>query len=70
MEAFKEEMDRVIREIRDSEKMDGVKRIWLPGEIEFYRVKERLEKGIPIAPAVLDELHKVAAELQLPDRLE
>lgn len=70
VEAFKGEMDRVIREIRDSEKMDGVKRIWLPGEIEFYRVKERLERGVPIAPAVLEELRKLATELQLPDRLE
>jgi L-2-hydroxycarboxylate dehydrogenase (NAD+) len=68
--AFKQEMDRVIREIRNSEKMEGANRIWLPGEIEFYRVRERLEKGIPIAPAVFEELHALATELQLPDRLE
>lgn len=70
VDAFKQEMDRVIREIRNSEKMEGMNRIWLPGEIEFYRVRERLEKGIPIAPAVFEELHALAMELQLSDRLE
>ena len=70
VDTFKREMDRVIREIRESERMEGVDRIWLPGEIEYYRVKERLEKGIPIAPAVLEELQRLAAELKLSDRLE
>src|SRR5512137_1870672 len=70
VDTFKKEMDRVIREIRDSEKMDGVNRIWLPGEMEFCRIRERREKGIPIAAAVHDELHKLATELQIPDRLE
>jgi len=60
----------VIREIRESQRMEGVDRIWLPGEIEYYRTRERLEKGIPIAPAVLDELRKVAGGLNLSDRLE
>jgi len=70
VDTFKREMDRVIREIRESERMEGVDRIWLPGEIEYSRVKERLEKGIPIAPAVLEELQKLAAELKLSDRLD
>jgi len=69
-DTFKKEMDFVIREIRESKRMEGVDRIWLPGEIEYYRTRERLEKGIPIAPAVLDELRKVAGGLNLSDRLE
>jgi L-2-hydroxycarboxylate dehydrogenase (NAD+) len=70
VDAFKREMDRVIREIRESERMENVERIWLPGEMEYYRIRERLEKGIPIAPAVVANLSKLAAELNLPDRLE
>jgi LDH2 family malate/lactate/ureidoglycolate dehydrogenase len=70
VDTFKREMDRVIREIRESERMEGVDRIWLPGEIEYYRMKERLEKGIPIAPAVLEELQRLAAGLKLSDRLD
>jgi LDH2 family malate/lactate/ureidoglycolate dehydrogenase len=70
VDAFKQEMDRVIREIRESERMENVDRIWLPGEMEHHRIRERLERGIPLAPAVVDQLRQLAVELQLPDRLE
>jgi L-2-hydroxycarboxylate dehydrogenase (NAD+) len=69
-DAFKKEMDRVIREIRESERMEGVERIWLPGEMEHLKVQERTANGIPVAPAVVDELRKLAGELNLSDRLE
>lgn len=69
-DAFKGEMDRVIREIRDSERMEGVERIWLPGEMEFYKVRERMERGIPLGPAIIAQLRQLAKELQTTDRLE
>ena len=67
---FKRDMDRGIREIRNSERMEGVDRIWLPGEMAFCRVQEHQKKGIPIAPAVVQDLRKLAAELSLTDRLD
>ena len=67
---FKREMDRSIREIRNSEQMEGVDRIWLPGEIEFYKIRERRKHGIPLAPAVVQQLHELATELHLRDRLD
>jgi LDH2 family malate/lactate/ureidoglycolate dehydrogenase len=70
VESFKQEMDRVIREIRESRRMEGVDRIWLPGEIEHCRILERRERGIPLAPIVVANLRGLAAELNLPDRLE
>ena len=70
VESFKQEMDRVIREIRESQRMEGVDRIWLPGEIEYYLIQERLEKGIPLAPVVVSNLRQLAIELNLADRLE
>jgi LDH2 family malate/lactate/ureidoglycolate dehydrogenase len=70
VETFKREMDRVIREIRESNRMEGVDRIWLPGEMEFCRMRERMEKGIPIAPPVEAQLRELAAELNLSDCLE
>jgi L-2-hydroxycarboxylate dehydrogenase (NAD+) len=69
-DTFKKEMDIVIREIRQSERMEGVDRIWLPGEIEYYRIRERLVEGIPIATAVVDELRILAGALNLSDRLD
>ena len=70
VQEFKQEMDRVIREIRNSERMEGVDRIWLPGEMEYHCRRERSKKGIPLAPEVVAMLQKLAAELDLPDRLE
>lgn len=67
---FKREMDRSIREIRNSERMEGVDRIWLPGEMEFHKIRERRKHGIPIAPAVVEQLRLLATEMDLPDRLD
>jgi len=69
-EVFKRETDRVIREIRESRRMENVDRIWLPGEMEHYRIRERLEKGIPLPPIVVENLGKLAGELNLSDSLE
>ena len=70
VDTFKREMDRSIREIRESQRMEGVDRIWLPGEIEHNRIRQRLEHGVPIAPAVVAQLKHLAVELNLEDRLE
>jgi LDH2 family malate/lactate/ureidoglycolate dehydrogenase len=70
VDAFKQEMDRVIREIRGSQRMDGVDRIWLPGEMEHHTIRERQADGIPIAPAVVDQLKQLAVDLNLADRLD
>lgn len=70
VDAFKREMDRVIREIRNSQRMEAVDRIWLPGEMEHYKAIERQKHGIPIAAAVVQQLRQIAMELRLPDRLD
>jgi len=69
VETFKKEMDHAIREIRESERMENVDRIWLPGEMEHERIRERKEKGIPLATVVVANLNHLAAELNLQDRL-
>ncbi len=70
VEEFKREMDRVIREIRGSQRIEGVDRIWLPGEMEYELVRERRAHGIPLAPIVVANLRQLAGELNLQDRLE
>jgi LDH2 family malate/lactate/ureidoglycolate dehydrogenase len=50
--------------------MDNVDRIWMPGEMEHQRILERKEKGIPLAPVVIANLNRLAAELNLTNRLE
>jgi len=63
-------MDRVIREIRESKRIEGIDRIWLPGEMEYELIRKRRANGIPLAPVVVANLSKLAAELNLSDRLE
>jgi len=70
VDEFKREMDRVIREIRSSERMEGVDRIWLPGEMEYERVRERRKNGVPVAASTVQQLRQLAAELNLTDRLD
>ena len=70
VDEFKREMDRVIRELRNSERMEGVDRIWLPGEVEYERIRERRKNGIPIAASTVQQLRRLADELELSDRLE
>jgi LDH2 family malate/lactate/ureidoglycolate dehydrogenase len=67
---FKAEMDRVIREIRESERMEGLERIWLPGEMEYERLRERRKTGVPVAQSTIQQLRMLAADLNLPDRLD
>ncbi len=70
VDEFKYEMDRVIRELRNSERMEGVDRIWLPGEMEYERVRQRQQHGIPVAASTIQQLRLLAAELKLSDRLD
>ena len=63
VQEFKREVDANIREIRSSERADGVDRIWLPGEQSWHRIQERTTNGIPLNPGLLKSLNDVAAGL-------
>jgi LDH2 family malate/lactate/ureidoglycolate dehydrogenase len=56
-------MDQAIREIKTSEKADGVKRIYIPGEIELETKADRLKNGIPIPDAVVKDFAALGKEL-------
>jgi L-2-hydroxycarboxylate dehydrogenase (NAD+) len=60
---FKHAVDRLVRDIRSSERLPGVERIWLPGEQSDARRDEYTTAGIPIAPAILSELDQLAGQL-------
>lgn len=40
------------------------------GRCEYHTIRERLKSGIPLSPAVVDELKQLAGALNLSDRLE
>jgi len=63
---FTEAVDRAIQEIRASERADGVRRIYIPGEIEFEKRAERLARGIPIPEPVVRDFIALGRELNVP----
>ena len=60
---FKERMDSVIQEMRNSERIEGVDRIWLPGEQSHQKRIDYARDGIPIPDALAKQLHGLAVEL-------
>ncbi len=62
-QAFKASVDRLVRDIRGSQKLPGVERIWLPGEQSHEKRSRYRETGIPLASGLMNDLHNLAAEL-------
>jgi LDH2 family malate/lactate/ureidoglycolate dehydrogenase len=67
---FKARVDQLVRELRGSERMPGVDRIWLPGEQSEAKRTTYERDGIPIAPALLTQLNTVSAQLKVPSLSE
>jgi LDH2 family malate/lactate/ureidoglycolate dehydrogenase len=64
--AFKADLDRELRSVKDSPKSPGYDRIYVAGELEFERTRERRARGIPLDDRVRDELRALAGELSIP----
>lgn len=63
VDAFKQRVDTIARDLRASERMAGVDRIWLPGEQSELRRRQYAESGIPLAPNLWPQLDALATEL-------
>ena len=63
---FKQQVDVLIRDIRASERIPGVERIWLPGEQSHARRADYLRNGIPIPGALVQTLDRLSAQLNVP----
>jgi LDH2 family malate/lactate/ureidoglycolate dehydrogenase len=59
--AYLDRMDKGIADIRGAKKATGVDRIYLPGEREYLSLVQHREHGIPIGPALTEELRAIAA---------
>jgi len=60
---FKREVDRLIRDLRSSERMPGVERIWMPGEQSHEKRVRQAKEGITLAPQLVKTLNTLASEL-------
>jgi len=64
-DAFKRSVDRLVRDIRDSQRLPGVERIWLPGEQSHAKLLDRRAHGVPMPKALRDSLDTVARDLNV-----
>ena len=62
---FKAEIDRQIRMTRQATPRSGFDRVTLPGEIEWELTQERLANGIPLHKQPVQEIEKLADELDV-----
>jgi LDH2 family malate/lactate/ureidoglycolate dehydrogenase len=62
---FKRAVDQVIRDIRNSRRLPGVERIWLPGEQSHAKLLDRRAHGVPIPKSLRESLDTVARDLAI-----
>ncbi len=60
---FKQRVDALVRDLRNSERMPGVDRIWMPGEQSHAKRIANARDGIQLGAALHKTLNSVAAEL-------
>lgn len=60
---FKKRMDEMIRNVKRSEPLEGVDRVYLPGERGFLTREDRLKNGIPLHAKLAIDLKRLAARL-------
>jgi LDH2 family malate/lactate/ureidoglycolate dehydrogenase len=63
LDDFKQRMDVLYQRVVGSEKMEGVDRIYFPGEIEQLTEERRRKEGIPFVQAEIDALNAEAERL-------
>jgi L-2-hydroxycarboxylate dehydrogenase (NAD+) len=60
---FKRSVDAMIRTVRESPRLPGVERIWLPGEQSHTKRLDRATNGIPVPPPLRKSLDELAKDL-------
>src|SRR3954468_23690811 len=65
LEDYKAEVDRHVRELKESKRLPGVDEIRMPGERRLACREDRWRNGVPLAPALVAQLDKLAADLSI-----
>jgi LDH2 family malate/lactate/ureidoglycolate dehydrogenase len=69
LDAYLDRMGKAVADIRGAKKATGVERIYLPGEREYLSLVDHRTNGIPIGPALAEELGGIANEYGVPFEL-
>jgi LDH2 family malate/lactate/ureidoglycolate dehydrogenase len=59
---FKRQVDAVVRDLRNSQRLPGVERIYVPGEQSALKARDRAQNGIPLSKALKASLDAAAKE--------
>ncbi|OAX85009.1 hypothetical protein ACJ72_00601 [Emergomyces africanus] len=63
LDEFKTRMDYLYQRVVGGERMEGVDRIYYPGEIELLTAQKRRAEGIPYAQVEIEALNREADEV-------
>ena len=66
LDIFTERLSQMVKEIKALPKNDGVNEIFMPGEIEANKIKERKQNGIPLSAPVYEELKELSLKYNTP----
>jgi L-2-hydroxycarboxylate dehydrogenase (NAD+) len=66
VDAFKARVDKLVQELRSSERMPDVDRIWLPGEQSQQRRVDNARDGVPLPLTLVEKLDLFALEHAMP----
>ncbi|ETN39160.1 uncharacterized protein HMPREF1541_05383 [Cyphellophora europaea CBS 101466] len=64
---FRNRMDHLYQRVVGSERMEGVQRIYFPGELEIEEQKKRERDGIPLVRAEVEALNAEAVKVGVPE---
>ncbi len=63
LDEFKQSMDRLARELKDSPRAQGQARIYVHGEKSFARMERFRREGVPLDSKIAEALKKIGSEL-------
>jgi LDH2 family malate/lactate/ureidoglycolate dehydrogenase len=62
---FHEQMEQLVREVRDQPRQPDVERIYVPGEWEYEQAERSRREGVPLPAAGVQELNALARRLEV-----
>ena len=66
LEEFQGQMDDMFQRVHGTAPAKGFDKVMVAGDLEHVREQERREQGIPLLPAVIDELKELAKDVDVP----
>jgi LDH2 family malate/lactate/ureidoglycolate dehydrogenase len=62
---FKRSIDQLIRDIKNSQRMPHVDKIWLPGEQSHEKTAYHMKHGVELAAPLIEQLNQLAVQLHI-----